>query len=414
VTHFQIHKWFFRGVITVLLATCGWWMFQYNWRQRPIANKAYRFTAQEANRLQAYPRAQYQYGQRAWFQNDLDEAAGYFRRAVTSDVLYLDAWHRLAEVAAAAGRQRSARDILAFTTGLTRNVYRWKWQQMLLARELGDERVFFQNANYLLSHEVLEQDALQLLHSYFGGDEEAVAGVLETAHWEAYLKWLMRWSMVDKTLTIWQRLMESQLPDTELGLKYAHFLLHQKRIKASWDIWRRYRGGEQITNPGFESDITQRGFDWRFRNERSENWQIRRVSDTSHEGDYALKIDFKGRENVSFHHLYQIIAAESLAQYRLSYAWKGSNITTDQGLFVEVSSYDSKGLYTVGPLMVGSSDWRQEVIEFTLPENSQAAIIRLRRRPSHRFDNKISGTLWVDDFRIERLSPELADRHPSD
>jgi len=407
-------NFFPRVFVTVVLVALGLWMFQYNWRQRPIAYNDYEYSVEEAKRLQAYPRAQYQHGLQAWFQNDQKKAASSFRGAITQDVLYLDAWHRLAEVEDAAGRESTARDILIFTTRLTQNVYRWKWQQILLARELGEENILFQNANYLLSHDVLEQDALQMLHSYFAGNEEAVAGVLESAHWDAYLRWMMRLGMTDKTLKLWRRLIETAAPGTDIGLEYAHFLLEKKRIAESRAVWSRFMGNEYITNPGFEAEITQIGFDWRFWYDTNKNWEINRVSDNTYEGGYALKIDFRGRENVSFHHVYQIVVGEPLERYRLSYAWKGLDITTDQGPFIEVASYDKKGLYLAGPMMTGSTDWQQEVIDFVLPEDSWAATIRIRRRPSDRFDNKINGTLWLDDFRIERMSPKTTDSRSND
>jgi len=398
-----------RAFITFVLAALGMWMFHYNWLQRRIAYEDYDYSTEEAVRLKIYPRAQYRYGVQAWFQNDHKAAANFFRRAINQNVLFLDAWLRLAEVEAGAGRQQVARDILAFTTGLTKNVYRWKWQQMLLARELGEQDIFFQNINYLLSHDILQQDALQLLHSYFGGDAVAAAAVLELEHWGSYLRWLMYWGMTDKTLTLWQRLIGKGAPNEEMALQYAHFLLQKKRIAESRAIWCNYMGDNRITNPGFEKEISGRGFDWRLSNERTENWEINRVTDHRYEGNYSLRIDFKGRENISFHHVSQIIAAEPFDQFRLSYAWKSQEITTDQGLFVEVYSYDKKGLYQAGPIMVGTNDWRWAFIEFALPKASRAAVIRIRRRPSDRFDNKISGTVWLDDFKLERLQTKIAD-----
>src|SRR5210317_945858 len=122
-------NFFPRAFITLVLAALGLWMFHYNLLQRPIAYEDYNYSTAEADRLKAYPSAQYRHGLHAWFQNDHKTAANFFRRAVIQDVLFLDAWHRFAEVEAAAGREQFAKDILGFTTGLTKNVYRWKWQQ---------------------------------------------------------------------------------------------------------------------------------------------------------------------------------------------------------------------------------------------------------------------------------------------
>jgi hypothetical protein len=40
---------------------------------------------------------------------------------------------------------------------------------------------------------VLQQDALQMLHTHLDGDASAVVAVLEPVHLPAYLDWLMRW-----------------------------------------------------------------------------------------------------------------------------------------------------------------------------------------------------------------------------
>jgi hypothetical protein len=50
------------------------------------------------------------------------------------------------------------------------------------------------------------QDTLQLLHTHLDGDASAVVTVLEPAHLEAYLDWLMRWGMTDESLKVWQAL----------------------------------------------------------------------------------------------------------------------------------------------------------------------------------------------------------------
>ena len=102
----------------------------------------------------------------AWLQQQPERAAGFFRRAVAQDVLFLDAWLRLAETEAAQGDEEKAKAYLTFTTDMTDQVLRWKWPQMMLARELGMEKGYYRHTNDLLSSKVLEQDALQLLHTH--------------------------------------------------------------------------------------------------------------------------------------------------------------------------------------------------------------------------------------------------------
>ncbi|MBW2054630.1 MAG: hypothetical protein JRI29_02840, partial [Deltaproteobacteria bacterium] len=115
------------------------------------------------------------------------------------------------------------------------------------------------------------------------------------------------------------------------------------------------------------------------------------------------KIRFEGTENISFGHLYQIVPVDPLTPYRLTYGWRSKNITTDQGPFMDIYGYDCNGVYFKGPMMLGTHHWLEQDMEFTVPEACHAVVVRLRRRKSHRFDNKIAGILWLDDFKLEKM-----------
>ena len=397
----------FRILITAILSALGCWTVYFNWPQRSIRLNSYTYSDEEAQQLKYYPKAQYSLGMHAWLQQQPERAAGFFRQAVSQDVLFLDAWLRLAETEAARGREEKAKDILTFTADMTEQVYRWKWSQLLLARELGMQNRLYRNTNYLLSRKVLVQDTLQLLHTHLGGEASAVIAVLEPVNLAAYLDWLMRWGMTDESLMVWQALNAIVEPDKETALHYAHFLLSHKRITPSVDIWQKYTGSAGLTNPGFERNITGQGFDWRHWGEKDGNWELKRVNDDTVEGEYALKIKFHGQENISFQHLYQIFALDPQEEYRLMYAWKSKEITTDEGPFVEIIGYDTQGLYLAGPMITGSNGWHEESIVFEAPADSRAAVVRLRRRASMRFDSKIRGTVWLDNFRLEKTTNQL-------
>jgi hypothetical protein len=320
----------------------------------------------------------------------------------------MDAWLKLAEAETEAimGHAETSRDILMFTIGLTEGIFRWKWPQILLARELGMDDILYRNSNYLLSNQLLTQDVLQLLHIQFGGDVTAVMAVIDPNNLVLYLDWLMRWGMSDNTLTVWQKIRKNGKPDTEIGLQYAHFLLGKKRVAESIAVWQEYLSLDGMTNAGFENEITQRGFDWRHWGDEDGNWTIKRVNRGAPEGKYALRISFAGRQNISFENVYQIIPVTALKQLRLSYAWKSQDITTDQGPFIEIVSYDQKGLSQFGPMITGTHKWQKTSIEFRPPAGCRAVVVRVRRRPSHRFDSKIKGSIWFDDFHLEILDSE--------
>ena len=393
----------FKIIATLILLAMGGWLIYFNWLQRPIHYRNYTFSAEEAQRLRPFARAQYAHGLHAWFQNDRGTAAEFFKEAVSREALFVDAWLRLAEVEASLGHTDKSRDIMKFTSALTDKVYRWKWPEILLSREIGMNEVLFRNANYLLAHGALKQDTLQLLHFHFDGDAAVALEVINHENLILYLQWLTRWAMTEESLVVWQKIRENGKPGPETGLPYAHFLLGQKRIAESISVWREYLPLDGMVNAGFENVVSQRGFDWRYWGDKEDNWTIARVNQEALEGDHSLRISFAGRENISFQNLYQIIPVTPDQHHQLRYAWKSDNISTDQGPFIEIVGYDHNGIFQAGPMMTGTHGWQEESIEFRTPVGCRAALVRVRRKPSHRFDSKIKGSLYLDSFRLETL-----------
>jgi hypothetical protein len=85
----------------------------------------------------------------------------------------------------------------------------------------------------------------------------------------------------------------------------------------------------------------------------------------------------------------------------LRFARKSRGLTTDQGVSVEVFGYACKGLYRSSDPVLGTQPWAVETIEFQVPEGCEAVAVRLRRRESLKFDNKILGDYWLDSVSLE-------------
>ncbi len=389
--------------ITVALVVLSSWVLVHNWQHRTIFYKDYAFEAQELDTFRHFPRALYALGRNAWFTNDAAGAARFFRRAVREKVFFMDAWLELAQAEALLERPDQARSILKFSEGLTRNVYRWKWDQILLANELEMEAIVFRNINFLVKHGKKRQDAFQVLDTLVDGNTLRSLRVLDTENLAPFLEWLMRWGRVDDAEMVWDTIAETRIEDKDIRPKYVHFLVGKKQVLRAAEISGDGGGPtEGLTNPGFEDEISGRGFDWRFTANSKGKWAIRRTLFGAFSGTYCLKIMFEGTENISFGHLYQIVPVNPMTDYRLTYRWQSRDLTTDQGPFVDIYGYDCTGFYRNGPMMLGTNEWREQTIKFTVPEDCHAVVVRLHRRSSQRFDNKIGGTLWLDDFKLEK------------
>ena len=392
----------YKGWITLVLVLLSGWLLVHNWQHRTIFHKDYTFTTEEAKKFKHFPRALYAHGLKAWFQNDSVTAARLFHQTVSQDIFFIDAWIKLAQAEAALGNTDKARTIFKFTDRLTEHVYRWKWSQTLLSHELGIETIFLRNINFLVDHRKMVQDAFQLLDTHLTGNVTVAAHVLDADNLAPFLEWLMRWNRPDDAAIVWNKIMAAGISDEDIHFKYIHFLISKKRVPLAAEIWRSHTGIESMTNSGFEDEISCRGFDWRYTADNKGKWVIRRTMLDVLAGTHSLKIMFEGKENISFAHLYQIVPVVPLTPYWLSYRWRSKDITTDQGPFIDIYGYDCKGLYCMGDMMLGTNDWQEQGIEFSVPENCHAVVIRLRRMPSRRFDNKIEGTLWLDNFKLEK------------
>jgi len=394
-----------KSLITLVLAVLSMWLVAHNWQYRAIYHENYTFGEKEAKKFRHFPQALYAFGLNAWFQNDSDMAARFFRQTVIQDIFHMGAWLKLAQAETVLGNADTARSILHFSNGLTKNVYRWKWDQILLAHELGMEKIIIGNINFLICHRKKVEDAFQLLDTHLTGNVMQAVNVLDTHNLIAFLEWLMRWGRVNDAEIAWNKIMSAGIQNEDIQLKYIHFLISKKRVPLAAKIRGSHTGGEGLTNSGFEDQITGRGFDWRYTANNKGKWSIRRTLSEAFSGTCSLKIRFEGTENISFSHLYQIVPVDPLTPYRLTYGWCSKNITTDQGPFVDIYGYDCNGVSFKGPMMLGTHPWQEQNIEFTVPEACHAVVVRLRRLTSHRFDNKIAGILWLDDFKLEKRKP---------
>jgi tetratricopeptide (TPR) repeat protein len=379
-----------KSLLTLIMAALFIWILQYgiSW-----------YVTEETRTMKYFAEYCYNYGLKAWYENNSNLAADYFRKALSINLLHVDAWLKLAQVETGNGNTLAASNILKFTNNLTREVAQWKWSQILLARELRLDDIFLENINFVIPDRKFQDEALHLLDMHLSRDSSMTLKVLEIQNWSYYLRWLMKWNRIEDTFQVWRAIAEKQAVDNDLFQRYIHYLVSQKEIRQAAKIRKEYTGVDGLSNPGFEFPLSNIEFDWRGR--AGAHWEIKRTRTGVMEGDYALQMIFSGKENINFQHLYQIVPVLSEKTYRLAFWWRSKDLTTDQRPFVEIRGFDCKIGYWKSDMVPANSDWKQQILIFSIPEPCNAATIGVRRTPSHRFDNKISGVLWLDHFEME-------------
>ena len=227
----------------------------------------------------------------------------------------------------------------------------------------------------------------------------------------AYLRHLMAINKADEAERTWTEIERQGFSDPKLGIAYVEFLLARRRYKIAEDVWVRnipvnVRGGypatNRIFNGGFEHPASGCRLDWKLT--KMDSVEMERDHSVAKEGDFSLRLRFRGTENVSFQNVVQTIVT-SAGNYRFS-AWvKTEGITTDQGLrFCLVDAESPQKLNVEMESISGTTGWVEVHRELAVPAQTNLLNLTVCRLPSLKFENKISGTAWIDAVSMSRIS----------
>jgi hypothetical protein len=81
---------------------------------------------------------------------------------------------------------------------------------------------------------------------------------------------------------------------------------------------------------------------------------------------------------------------------------KTEGITTDSGPRLEVhDAYNLAALDRMTDDLTGTTDaWTTVILDFVTGPKTEMLVLRLRRLPSKKLDNLITGKVWLDDVRL--------------
>jgi len=154
-----------------------------------------------------------------------------------------------------------------------------------------------------------------------------------------------------------------------------------------------------VTNGSFESDILNGGLGWRA--VPMAGVTVTLDSRDAIDGGRSLRIEFDGTRNVDYGHLLQYVLVNSNTQYHFSGYMRTAAITTDSGPRFQIfDAYAPDKIFAGTENAVGTSGWTKQELKFKTPAGTRLLIIRVARPASEKFDNKIHGTVWVDDVRL--------------
>ena len=212
-------------------------------------------------------------------------------------------------------------------------------------------------------------------------------------------------------LVVWNRLIaKDPQTDWKLVFTFTDMLVTQEKFEEAGTVWRQavgkdvgsapaYAGNSLVYDGGFEKDISGGGFGWRQIYAMGADFDF--DTDVKHSGGRSARLIFDGTENLSYEGLSQYVLVSPGTRYRFQGFLRTDQISTESGMRFEIVDLkDQLHLDAVTSNETGTLPWTLEQIDFTTGPNTHMILIRLVRRPSEHLDNKLRGTVWIDDVTI--------------
>jgi tetratricopeptide (TPR) repeat protein len=235
----------------------------------------------------------------------------------------------------------------------------------------------------------------------------------------SYLGYLVGAQHLPEAHQVWQRIAQSSArfsPRQAAG--YIDSLNAARQPAEAYQVWQDLMrkglipganassGGNLIFNGDFEQPPLNMGFDWRIGDVAGAETSLDDAM--FHSGAHAARIEFDGKLNVGYWHLYQFVKVEPGHSYRLRAFVKAEGITTDSGPRLEVrDAYDSRLLDRGSESITGSTEgWSPVSIDFSTGPKTELVMVDVIRPQSQRIDNQIAGKFWVDDVTLTAAEAE--------
>jgi tetratricopeptide (TPR) repeat protein len=230
-------------------------------------------------------------------------------------------------------------------------------------------------------------------------------------YYRSAMTFFLSQNLVNPALALWNRQEERGVHvDIEESMQLVDTLIHENRIPEATRVWEDglqtsnwprdpQTNGSVVFNGGFEHEIANGGFDWQEFPIPGANSDF--VSVFVHTGTRSLRIEFDGTENPDFAHVFQYVPVAPATRYHFSALVRTERLSTDEGISFEIlDALHSARTPFITPQLTGTHRWTALETDFLTESDTQVLKITLRRVPSWKFDNKLNGTVWVDDVEL--------------
>ncbi len=204
---------------------------------------------------------------------------------------------------------------------------------------------------------------------------------------------------------VWPHLIALQQPfPVRLAFPYLDYLISRGEFAQASQGWSELVSvnpkfqaympdANQIVNGGFELDVLNGGFDWRYA--RNPGASVIIDDHRAHGGHRSLAITFDGNPDDSG--VFQLVPARANTLYHFSGYLMAEDLETISPPRFSIFGLRAHKQYLLTNGVTGSTDWQEFQGEFTTGAEDELLLVRIVRVPGQRL---IRGKVWVDDVKL--------------
>jgi tetratricopeptide (TPR) repeat protein len=300
---------------------------------------------------------------------------------------------------------------------------RWQYGN-LLVREGKLDEAFVQLARAAEADQQMRPAIFSLAWQVFNGDVDkiATAACPDAAVRLDFATYLIGQAKVDEAMRVWRTTSPAdRKAQRDLDEAFKKGLLQSKHFRAVSEVMKETDpdpqgpAPEQVWNGGFERDIetkSEKIFYWVI-NSRP---QARVGADTTaHSGHASLRIIFKSPNKLDIIDVAQTIVVTPDTQYHFECFLRTQDLTSGATPLISiVDATNNAVLINSRAAPTGTNDWQRITLDFKTGPKSDGIIVKLTRGSCGQDQIcPIFGTLWYDDFSLQRSGGSGTARGPA-
>jgi tetratricopeptide (TPR) repeat protein len=342
--------------------------------------------------------------------SDLIKAVRQYKESLRRSPLQGGCWLDLAKASQTAGMTAEAGNALRRATRLIPNNPSIMWEAAVFHLIHGDIEESIRNfREFILLRPERQEEVYDIVWKLPVDVQYVRSNLIPDSYpyYKRYLFYLISTDRTEESEDLWRE-MKRFAVGREVTMRYIDFLITKHLYEDAENVWkdfiqRRFKREEiadssLIWNGSFENEMLNGGFDWKIAG--TEGVDVFLDGDTHMLGEKSLGVTFDGTQNPDITIATQIVRVVPGKKYLLTGNIKTDKLTTTNGIFFSVEGDDCKDLYERSDVIMGTNFWRDISVEFEAPPECSAISVKIRRERSSKFDNKISGTAWIDGINL--------------